>query len=134
MSSNTNTQTPNPDNPSSLKPCYEIYRLSFEHAKWASAIIAHSMVFNLTMYASLYPTNMTNRAHELMGTANDIIMNQISGSLSFGAFDTGYEYKTEDAQKAGGMLYRDLTELSVQKDEGSAAKRRACWSKWTSHS
>jgi hypothetical protein len=56
---------------------------------------------------------MTNRAHELMGTANDIIMNQISSGLSFEVFDTGYEYKTVDAQKAGGMLYRDLTELSV---------------------
>lgn len=42
--------------------------------------------------------------------------------MSFGVFDTEYEYKTEEAKKLGGKLYWDPKEPSVEAEKGWKAE------------
>lgn len=47
---------------------------------------------------------------------------QIESGLSYGVFDTEYEYKTEEGKKAGGKLLWDMSEPSIEKTEGLSAE------------
>ena len=121
MSKLTNTKTPNPNNPSSLKPRYEIRRLEVEHIPWATAIVCHSNGFHSSVFPLIYPDDMTGRVFKMLPAADYLIRHQITSGLSFGVWDTEYEYKTEEARKLGGKLYWDPEEPRIEKEQGMKA-------------
>ncbi|KAH7091536.1 hypothetical protein FB567DRAFT_436523 [Paraphoma chrysanthemicola] len=122
MASNTNTKTPNPNNPSSLKPRYEIRKLEHEHIPWIIAIMCHSNGFHSPVWPVLYPEDMTTRVHDIFDAGEYLVRHQVDSGLSFGVFDTEYQYRTEEAKKAGGKLYWDRNEPSIQEKEGLEAE------------
>jgi hypothetical protein len=118
----TNTKTPNPSNPSSLQPRYEIRILGPEHAEWATAIVAHSNGFNSPVWPLLYPEDLAKTMHEVNERAGYLINHQIDSGLSYGVFDTEYVFKRPSSAATGGKLYWDASEPSVQHTEGAAAE------------
>ncbi|KAH7366630.1 hypothetical protein BKA66DRAFT_425153 [Pyrenochaeta sp. MPI-SDFR-AT-0127] len=122
MSKPTNTKTPNPNNPSALKPRYEIRRLGTEHVSWAAALISHSNCFHSTIWPYIYPDNLGGRAHDIVAAADYLCLHQINSGMSFGVFDTEYEYKTEEAKRLGGKLYWDPKEPSIEAEKGWKAE------------
>jgi hypothetical protein len=114
----TNTKTPNPSNPSSLKPRYEIRNLGPEYSEWASAIVAHSNAFYSPVWPVLYPENMGETNHVVARELKYLVEHQINSGLSFGVFDTEYKFKHPSSAAPGGKLYWDPSEPSVQDIEG----------------
>lgn len=119
---NTNTLTPHPDNPSALNPRYEIRQLEPQHAQWASAILSHSNIFHNPVWAALYPTDLSTRLHDMFAASTYLVAHQIASRLSFGVFDTAYEFKTAEAREAGGKLLWDREEPSVEGTQGYVAE------------
>ncbi|KAI8939180.1 hypothetical protein NX059_005012 [Plenodomus lindquistii] len=105
MSLPTNTLTPDPNNPSSLKPRYEIRQLCPEHNPWAA----------------LYPTNLSTRLHDAFEASEYLVAHQINSGLSFGVFDTEYVYKTAEARACDGKLHWDRNEPSTEGSQKYAA-------------
>lgn len=122
MSKLTNNKTPNPNNPSALKPRYEIRRLGPEHLSWAAAIVSHSNGFYSPVWPNLYPEDVGGRVKGIFEAANYLCLHQINSGMSFGVFDTEYEYKTEEAKKLGGKLYWDTKEPGIEKEKGREAE------------
>jgi hypothetical protein len=122
MSQNNNTKTPNPSNPSSLKPRYEIRTLEPKHADWASAIVVHSNLFHSPVWPALYPENRNARVLEGLASGDYIVNHQINSGHSFGVFDTEYQFKREESKATGGKLYWDRNEKGVQEEKGSEAE------------
>lgn len=121
MSKNSNTKTPNPNNPSSLKPRYEIRKLGPEHVQWTVAISCHSNLYHSPIWPVLYADDMNIHFHPTVEADEYLVSHQIDSGLSYGVFDTEYEYKTEEAKKLGGKLYWDPAEPSIQEEQGLAA-------------
>lgn len=117
-SSLTNTKTPNPSNPSSLKSRYEIRQLQPKHIEWAAAIVSHSNSFCSTVWPYLYPENDGKKAIQLAIDADYLVRHQIDSGLSFGVFDTEYVFKREESRATDGKLYWDLSEPSIMKEQG----------------
>lgn len=122
MAQNTNTKTPNPSNPSNLRPRYEIRQLEPKHSDWASAIVIHSNLFHSPVWPALYPENLNARAFKGLDTAGYLVDHQIASGHSFGVFDTEYEFKREESKATDGKLYWDRSEPSVQEEKGTAAE------------
>ncbi|KAF2276289.1 uncharacterized protein EI97DRAFT_377962 [Westerdykella ornata] len=122
--SNTNTQTPNPSNPSSLPSRYEIRKLEPHHAPWAGAILVHSNLFHSPVWPHLYPENLTARLHRSFPAGEYLVTHQIQSGMSFGVFDTQYVYKRPESAATGGALYWDASEPSVQESGGLEAESR----------
>ncbi len=124
MSNLTNSKTPNPKNPSSLKPRYEIRKLELEHIDWANAIVSHSNAFYSTIFPVCMPEDMSSRCHRMLDAMDYLVRHQVSSNLSFGVFDTQYEYKTEEARNLGGKLFWDPSESrikNIEKEQGMEA-------------
>lgn len=122
MAKLTNTKTPNPNNPSSLPSRYEIRKLEPEHAQWAAAIVSHSNGFHSTVWPHIYPENMSGRVLDILDAADYLVMHQIDSGISFGVFDTEYEFKTEEGKKAGGKLFWDRSEPNIEAAQGFKAE------------
>jgi hypothetical protein len=126
MSTPTNTKTPTPSNPSSLKPRYEIRKLESKHIPWVVAILAHSHGFHSSIWQYIWPDRALGR-WTLTGATNleYLVAHQIESGLSYGVFDTEYEYKTLEAKQAGGKLFWDVNEPaenSVEQTHGRKAE------------
>lgn len=121
-SPNTNPRTPNPSNPSSLPPRYEIRRLDPSHSTWAAAIIIHSNLFHSPVWPKLYPTGITANAHRSLAAAAYLVDHQIASGMSFGVFDTQYVFKRRESEAAGGRLWWDASEPGVLETQGLDAE------------
>jgi hypothetical protein len=121
MSNNSNIKTPNPKNPSSLKSRYEIRKLGPEHLQWTAAIVCHSNAYYSPVWPVIYAKDMSSRFYGILESIEYLVSHQIDSGLSFGVFDTEYEYKTEEARMMGGKLYWDRAEPSIQAEHGLAA-------------
>ncbi|KAF2732584.1 hypothetical protein EJ04DRAFT_578236 [Polyplosphaeria fusca] len=119
---NTNPLTPNPSNPSSLPPRYEIRKLGPEHSDWAQAIVIHSNILHSPVWPVLYPTALTARLHAGKKNAPYLIDHQITSGLSYGVFDTQYVFKRPESAATGGALYWDENEEGVQETQGKDAE------------
>ncbi|KAF2853759.1 hypothetical protein T440DRAFT_443511 [Plenodomus tracheiphilus IPT5] len=122
MSAPTNAQTPRPENPSSLKPRYEIRQLLPEHVPWACAILAHSHMYHNPVWAALYPKNTSARLHNIFVASEYLVTHQINSGLSFGVFDTKYAYRTSYAQECSGKLYWNRNEPNIEETKGYKAE------------
>ncbi|KAL5386827.1 hypothetical protein DPSP01_003846 [Paraphaeosphaeria sporulosa] len=122
MTQNNNTKTPNPSNPSSLKPRYEIRQLEPKHSEWACAIVIHSNLFHSPVWPVLYPEGLNARTFEGLDNASYLVNHQIDSGHSFGVFDTEYQFKREESKATGGKLYWDRNEKSVQEENGMEAE------------
>ncbi|KAF1938734.1 hypothetical protein EJ02DRAFT_457640 [Clathrospora elynae] len=123
MSTLTNTATPNPNGPSSLKPRYEIRKLEAQHLPWAAAVMGHSHAFHSTVLGVMYPDrDMGVWLQDLYPALQYLVAHQIASGMSFGVFDREYEFKTAEARKAGGKLFWDPNEPSIEKTQGRKAE------------
>jgi hypothetical protein len=126
MSRPTNTKTPNPSNPSSLKSRYEIRKLRSEHIPWATAILAHSHGFHSTIWQYIWPDRKLGQWVLAGATKLEyLVAHQIDSGLSYGVFDTEYAFKTKEAKEVGGKLFWDVNELegsSVEQTQGRKAE------------
>jgi len=121
MSKNTNTKVPNPENPSSLKSRYEIRKLEPHHLQWVNAIMCHSNTFHSGVWPLIYD-DIGGRVLKLVDGLEYLVKHQIDSGLSYGVFDTEYEYKTEEAKKVGGKLYWNSEEPGVFEEQGLKAE------------
>lgn len=64
---------------------------------------------------------MVGRVADIMKAMDYLVTHQIDSGMSFGVFDTEYEYKTEEAKAAGGKLLWDLDNVK-EKDLNAAGK------------
>jgi len=86
------------------------------------AIMCHSNGFHSPVWPLLYPDDIGNRTLELFDVGEYLVQHQIDSGMSFGVFDTEYEYKTEEARKAGGKLFWDRSEPNVFEEKGLEAE------------
>lgn len=117
-----NSKTPNPSNPTSLGPRYEIRRLEAKHVEWAAAIVSHSNSFYSSVWPVLYPEQNGKDAIQMALDAKYLVTHQISSGLSFGVFDTEYVFKREESKATGGKLYWTVSEPSVKELQGAEAE------------
>jgi hypothetical protein len=125
MSKPTNTATPNPNNPSSLKSRYEIRKLDAKHIPWATAILGHSHGFHSSMFQDMWPEkDFGEWVHSVMPGLEYIVRHQINSGLSYGVFDLEYAFKTREAEACGGKLFWDASEPSIERSQGRAAEEQ----------
>ncbi|PSN72190.1 hypothetical protein BS50DRAFT_569732 [Corynespora cassiicola Philippines] len=124
MASNNNPRTPNPSNPSALAERYEIRRLEPKHAPWAKAIVIHSNLFYSPLWPVLYPEKLTERIHRGFAAGDYLVDHQINSGLSFGVFDTQYQFKRPESAATDGKLYWDPAEPSIYETEGLEAQSK----------
>lgn len=86
-----------------------------KHVAWASAIVIHSNVFCSPIWPITYPNDKTQRAYEALKTANYLVVHQISSGLSFGVFDTEYQFKNPESIPTEGKLYWDPSDLTADR-------------------
>ena len=126
MSQPTNTKTPTPSNPSSLKPRYEIRKLEPKHIPWATAILAHSHAFHSSVWQYIWPDRVLGRwALKGASQMEYLVEHQVNSGLSYGVFDTEYKFKTKEAEEVGGKLFWDANEpeeASVEQTQGRRAE------------
>ncbi|KAL6156719.1 hypothetical protein ACJQWK_06345 [Exserohilum turcicum] len=119
----TNARVPTPSNPSSLEPRYEIRKLKPVHLPWATAILAYSHGFQSPVWQKIWPDRLLGRwVVEESPNLEYLVRHQIDSGLSYGVFDTEYEFKTPHGKASGGALLWDATEPSVEKSQGRAAE------------
>ncbi|KAI0132815.1 hypothetical protein BJ170DRAFT_263092 [Xylariales sp. AK1849] len=99
-----------------LPPRYEIRTLGRQHADWCKAIVMHSNVFASPVWAKLYPDNQTGLCYRMFKEGDYLINHQIDSGLSLGIFDNHYQFKSPEAEAAGGKLYWNLGDENVDRD------------------
>lgn len=100
-------------NPTNLPARYEIRRLTSAHAQWASAIVWHSNVFHSRLFAISYPDAQGARFNKLMAEGDYLVNHQIDSGMSFGVFDTEYQFKRSDSAATKGKFYWDPNDDNV---------------------
>jgi hypothetical protein len=103
--------------PTNLPPRYEIRQLTEKHIPWASAIIIHSNIFCSPLWTAIYPDGRTARAYRAMAVADYLVRHQITSGLSFGVFDTEYQFKKAESEATDGKLYWDETDLDADQEK-----------------
>ena len=98
-------------NPTYLDPRYEIRQLTVAHIPWAAAIVIHSNMFHSLVWPVLYPDEKTKRVQQGMGAADYLVRHQIESGMSFGIFDTQYDYKRPGSALTQGKLYWDPNDV-----------------------
>ncbi|KAK1752626.1 hypothetical protein QBC47DRAFT_432234 [Echria macrotheca] len=96
-------------NPIRAPTGFEIRKLEEKHADWAAAIISHSNVFHSPVWARLYPDEQTKRAYATFEAARSLMALNIASGLSYGVFDTNYQFKRPESAAEGGKLYWDTS-------------------------
>ncbi|RDW68684.1 uncharacterized protein DSM5745_08444 [Aspergillus mulundensis] len=105
-------------NPINIAPRFEIRKLEPQHLEWAKAIISHSNVFHSPVWAKLYPENQAERFRATFNGATYLVQHQIDSGLSYGVFDTEYQFKRpESAAKGGAMYWEDEWNPSFTGDD-----------------
>jgi hypothetical protein len=117
-----NTAVPTPSNPSTLPQRFAIRRLGPEHSDWAKAIMIHSNLYHSPIWPVIYPENITARVHKSFKNVAYLADHQIDSGLSYGVFDTEYEFKNPSSKETGGKLWWDENEMSVQATQGLEAE------------
>lgn len=102
---------------SALPSRYEIRPLGPEHAQWASAIVAHSNIFHSAVFTLAYPDDKTARFNALMKGASYLLDHQINSGLSYGVFDTEFQYKRPESVAQGGKFYWDPEDNTITGEE-----------------
>lgn len=115
---NTNPLT---SKPSSLKSRHEIRKLELHHTSQTLAIAMHSNLFHGPLWTALYPSNTTARLHRSMAVGSYLVEHQIASGLSFGVFDTQYEFRRDESRATDGKLYWDEKGPGVQEEQGDGS-------------
>ncbi|KAJ9157683.1 hypothetical protein NKR23_g312 [Pleurostoma richardsiae] len=97
----------------SLAPRYEIRQLTLEHIHWVKAIIAHGMLFRSSFFGAIYPTEKTGRVYRTFAATDNLIRPQLEEGLSYGVFDTEYEFKRPESAVTEGKLYWNSNDTSA---------------------
>ncbi|KAL4901971.1 hypothetical protein BDW74DRAFT_181128 [Aspergillus multicolor] len=92
-------------NPIKIDPRYEIRKLEPKHLEWAKAIISHSNVFHSPVWAKLYPENQAERFRATFNGTTYLVQHQIASGLSYGVFDTEYQFERAESAATGGAMY-----------------------------
>jgi hypothetical protein len=95
----------------------EIRKLTLEHIAWANAITAHSMVFYSPVWSSIYQKNQTALCYRALEAGEYFLRHQIESGMSFGIFDTNYQYRHPESAEAGGKLLWDASNADSTKEE-----------------
>lgn len=98
-------------NPTYLDPRYEIRQLTEAHIPWISAVLIHSNLFHSPVWPVIYPEEKTKRAHRGISAADYMVRHAVESGISFGIFDTQYEYKRPESASTYGKLYWDENDL-----------------------
>ena len=95
-------------NPSPLPPRYEIRQLTSADCTFANAILLHTNMFYSPMWTPIYHGDV---AHfwRLLSLGDYLVQHQVDSGLSYGVFDTHYQYKRKESEATGGALYWDHT-------------------------
>ena len=94
-----------PANPSPFSSRYEIRQLTPADVDAAQAVISHSNAFYSPIWSVVYDPYET--AMKLF-QAKYLIQYQIESGLSYGVFDTQYQYKRPESAATNGKVYWDV--------------------------
>ena len=100
-------------NPHSLPSRYEIRKLTENDIPWICAIVLHTNMFHSKLWPMIYPDGKTARCLAGLDKAEYLVRHQVESGHSHGVFDTEYQYKTEEARKAGGKLLWDVNNIDA---------------------
>jgi hypothetical protein len=96
---------------------YQIRKLSPAHLPWAKAIVTHSNVFHSPVWPAIYPDDKTQRAYKVFAACEYMMAHQINSGLSYGVFDSQYQFKNQDSEPTGGALYWDESNTEATEEE-----------------
>lgn len=102
---------------SELPSRFEIRQLGPEHAQWASAIVIHSNVFHSTVFSVVYREDQTARFNAALKAADYLVNHQIESGLSYGVFDTKYQYHRAESAATQGKFYWDPDNETISGSE-----------------
>ena len=107
-----------PSVPSPFTSRYEIRRLSEKDIPIALAIVLHTNVYNSPVWSVTYPNGKAQRCYS--GFAKNceyLVRHQITDGHCFGVFDTEYQYRTKEAEAAGGKVLWDPSKTDATGSE-----------------
>ena len=107
-----------PSYPSPFTSRYEIRRLTEKDIPIAHAIALHTNVFNSPIWPITYPNDKAQRCYSGFAKHCEYLFrHQIMDGHSFGVFDTEYQYRTKEAEAAGGKVLWDISKTEATADE-----------------
>jgi len=92
---------------------YEIRQLTSADLEVAAALIAHTNMFYSPVWSVLYASRATELTLAMATKGIYLIQHQIDSGLSYGVFDTQYQYKRAESAATGGKLYWDYSNTTV---------------------
>ncbi|KAL2004709.1 hypothetical protein VTN00DRAFT_3237 [Thermoascus crustaceus] len=112
----TTTATTTRNELAKLSPRFEIRQLKHEHLPWINAIVAHGLVY-ASLWGVVYPENRTARCYQAFRARDNLTRREIESGMSFGVFDTEYQYKRPKSAKTSGKLYWDENNLEATREQ-----------------
>lgn len=103
--------------PSPFPPRYEIRYLTEADIPIASAMVIHSNTYNSGVWSKCYPTDQAQRCYDGIPAADYLVRHQINSGMSFGVFDTQYQYRDPASASKGGALLWDSSKPNATADE-----------------
>jgi len=100
-------------NPSPFPARYEIRQLTSADLTAATALVAHWNLFHSPLWSAVYASRATELTLATAQQATYFIQHQIDSGLSYGVFDTQYQYKRAESAATGGRLYWDFADTTV---------------------
>ena len=97
------------DNNHDLPSRYEIRQITAEHSEWARALIIYGFLLRTSIWTPLLLEPKTANALRALDKLSDYVDHAVNSGMSYGIFDTEYEYRFPKSEAIGGNLnWRDL--------------------------
>ena len=100
-------------NPSPFPARYEIRRLTSADIEAANAVMTHANLFHSPLWSVVYRSQVTKLVAFLTQHGSYLTQHQIDSGLSYGVFDSEYQYKRPESAATHGKLYWDLSDLEA---------------------
>lgn len=100
-----------------LSKRYQIRPLNLDHLQWTKAIFVQANTSPSSIWPTLHPGNQTVLAYRQFRALDYLMRHMITSGMSFGVFDTEYEYRFPSSAKTGGMLHWDENNTTATADQ-----------------
>lgn len=100
-----------------LSKRYQIRPLNLSHLEWTKAIFAQTNTSPSSTWPALHPGNQTVIAYGQFRALDYLMRHLLVSGVSFGVFDTEYEYRFPSSAKTGGMLHWDENNTTATSDQ-----------------
>ncbi|KAE8360294.1 hypothetical protein BDV27DRAFT_161821 [Aspergillus caelatus] len=96
---------------------YQIRPLTLSHLTWTKALLVQANTSPSSIWPTLQPGNQTALAYRQFHAMDSLVRHLINSGISFGVFDTEYQFRFPSSAETGGQLYWDETDLKATTEQ-----------------